>query len=404
MILGAQHVLVMFTGMIGAPLALARSLDLPTGLASAMVCGCMLGCGVGTLLASLGRPPLGGRLPLVLGVFTVYLGPVNEIAHTSGLAAAATSLLVGSLLTLVGSPVLARARAFLPPVVLGAVLLVTGASLLRIGAGLLFNGSPGAVLLGLLTLTLILALSAVQGATRSLSISSALLVGYAMAVASGLVDFSPLMAAPAFAMPMPLPFGLAWPSLSAAAAVLVCGLAAAVETTVQAVAVAAICGVPAGPRRVAGALAADGAGSALSVLFGGLPLTSYSQNIAAITLTGVGSRAVIATCGAMLVILACLPQVSLAVVAIPAPILGGVLLYVFGLIATVGITSMGPLAAQRDRTIVAGSLALGLGTTFAGPSLAALLPPTVQPFVADGIVVGMLAAILLNLMLPPPES
>ena len=399
--LGAQHLLVMFTGMIGAPLALARSLDLPPGLASAMLAGCMLGCGVGTLLGSLGRPPFGGRLPLVLGVFTVYLGPVNAVAHASGLAAAAASLLGGGLLTLIGSPVLARARAFLPPVVLGSVLLVTGASLLRIGVGLLFNGSLRATLLGLLTLMLILALSAGRGTIRSLSISLALLVGYGLAVVSGLVDFSPLNLSPVVAMPALLPFGLAWPPASAAAAVLVCGLAAAVETAVQAVAVGTICGVAVDRHRLAGALAADGTGSTLSVLFGGLPLTSYSQNIATISLTGVGSRTVVATCGAMLVALACLPRVSLAMVSIPAPVLGGVLLYVFGLIAVVGIASMGPLTAQRDRTIVAGSLALGLGTTFAGPALAALLPAGVQPFLADGIVVGMAAGILLNLVLPP---
>ncbi|MDB5583995.1 MAG: uracil permease, partial [Bradyrhizobium sp.] len=74
-VLGLQHVLVMFTAMVGSPLAIARALDLSPLQTSAMVAGCMLGCGVGTALSALGMGPIGGRLPLVLGIFSIFVSP-----------------------------------------------------------------------------------------------------------------------------------------------------------------------------------------------------------------------------------------------------------------------------------------------------------------------------------------
>jgi NCS2 family nucleobase:cation symporter-2 len=200
-------------------------------------------------------------------------------------------------------------------------------------------------------------------------------------------------------MPAVLPFGLEWPPAGALASILVCCIAAAVETSVQAVALAQICGVPPTTERVRGAIAADGAGSVLSVAFGGLPLTSYSQNIGAITLTGVGSRFVIATCGLILIVLSFLPGVSLAISLTPSPVIGGALLFIFGLIATLGIQTAGDLRRPRDRTIVAVSLALGLGVSFAGPALTGILSPVLRPFLGEGIIVGTIAAVLLNLVL-----
>jgi xanthine permease XanP len=62
-VLGLQHVLVMFTAMIGSPLAIARALELTQLQTAAMVSACMLGCGVGTHKTT--GEPVASRAPML---------------------------------------------------------------------------------------------------------------------------------------------------------------------------------------------------------------------------------------------------------------------------------------------------------------------------------------------------
>ncbi len=102
----------------------------------------------------------------------------------------------------------------------------------------------------------------------------------------------------------------------------------------------------------------------------------------------------------MLVALSCLPSLALALSLTPAPVLGGALLFLFGIIAVLGIRTCGSLLSDRDRIIVAVSLGLGLGVSFVSPQWLLELPTAVRPFVSDGIIVGMITAIFLNQALP----
>jgi uracil-xanthine permease len=401
-VLGLQHVLVMFTAMIGSPLAIARALELGQLQTGAMVSACMLGCGVGTALSAVGIGPIGGRLPLVLGIFSIFISPTIGIAKDSGMASVSGALLIGGFATFLGSPLLGRARALLPAVVVGAILLVTGATLLRIAAGLLLRGSPATIALGLFTLAIIVILGTHGTTLRVIAVFAGFLLAYGIAAAAGMIDFNALEHTSLIAVPAVLPFGVEWPSPAALATMLVCFLAAAVETSVQAVAVARICGVDPTANRIRGAIAADGVGSVASALFGGLPLTSYSQNIGAIALTGVGSRVVVTTCGVILIVLSFLPGVSLAISLTPSPVIGGALLFLFGAIAVLGIQTAGDLQKPRDRTIVAVSLALGLAVSFAGPALTEILPAVTRPFLGEGIIIGTISAVMLNIVLPDP--
>jgi xanthine/uracil permease len=131
---------------------------------------------------------------------------------------------------------------------------------------------------------------------------------------------------------------------------------------------------------------------------------SYSQNIGAIALTGVGSRVVVTTCGVILVVLSFLPGVSLATSLTPSPVIGGALLFLFGTISVLGIQTAGDLQKPRDRTIFMVSLALGPAVSFAGPALTEILPAVTQPFLGEGIIVGTIAAVTLNILLPDPGS
>jgi len=148
-------------------------------------------------------------------------------------------------------------------------------TLVRIAAGLLLRGSPSTIALGLLTLLIIVILGTCGTTLRVLAVFAGYLIAYSIAAVAGMIDFNALEHTPLIAVPAILAFGVEWPPPAALATMPVCFLAAAVETSVQAVAVARICGVDPAANRIRGAIAADGIGSLASALFGGLPLTSY---------------------------------------------------------------------------------------------------------------------------------
>src|ERR1700731_3346476 len=116
---GAQHVLVMFSAMVASPLVIGQLLNLPDALRLALITGVMLGCGIGTMISSLGVGWVGARLPLLLGAYTVYIGPVVQIAKTESLGAATGALLIGGIVLLAISPIVGKTRALFPPIVIG---------------------------------------------------------------------------------------------------------------------------------------------------------------------------------------------------------------------------------------------------------------------------------------------
>jgi NCS2 family nucleobase:cation symporter-2 len=166
-----------------------------------------------------------------------------------------------------------------------------------------------------------------------------------------------------------------------------------------------ITGVPAESWRIRGAVSNDGIGSAVSALFGGMALTSYSQNIGVISITGVGSRFVVAAGGAFLVLMALVPKVGAIIALMPNAVLGGVLLFMFGMVASVGIDIIGSnMRARRDAIIVAAALAVGLGIQAAPPGAFDAVPQALRILVTDGIVMGIILAMLLNIVMPREEK
>src|SRR5690349_14937012 len=145
---GLQHVLIMFVAMIAAPLVIGQLLDLPADQRSNMLTGVMLGCGIGTIVSALGLGFVGARLPIVLGAYSVYIGPVVAMAKASSLAGASTAMMLGGLVLLALSPVIGKMRALFPPVVIGTLLVITGITLIRIAVSLAagtntsYAGSP----------------------------------------------------------------------------------------------------------------------------------------------------------------------------------------------------------------------------------------------------------------------
>jgi xanthine permease len=410
---GFQHVLVMFTAMVGAPLIIARLLALPEQQTVTIVTASMLACGVGTMISALGIGFIGPRLPIVMGTFFVFIGPIVSTAKVSSLAAAMSAILVGAVVQFAVSPLFGKLRRFFPPIVAGTILVVIGAGLMKVAiiSAVGFNtpafGKPSTLLLSATMVLLILVITRfATGFAKAVSLFLALLAGYVLAGVFGLVNFHALNSASWIAIPTLMPYGsLVWPGIVPIVVMTICFLCAAAETTGHTFAVSKICDVEPSEARIRGAVANDGLSSGLSALLGGMPLTSYSQNIGAIALTGVGSRYVVAYGGAILIVMALVPKLGAIVSLIPSPVLGGALIFMFGMIASVGIAIIGTsVKARRNAILFATSIGVALGISAAPPGTFDIVPPALRIMVGDGIVMGILTAVALNIFLPEEKG
>jgi NCS2 family nucleobase:cation symporter-2 len=158
---------------------------------------------------------------------------------------------------------------------------------------------------------------------------------------------------------------------------------------------------PLTPRDLARGLRADALGALIGGLFNSLPYTSYSQNVAIVSMTGVRSRYVCAAAGALLILLGAIPKLSYLVTAIPPPVLGGAALVMFGMVAANGVLALGQVDFTTNRRrlyVVAIGLAVGLIPNI-NPHFFDRLPPAVAGYLHNGVMLGILATIVLNLAL-----
>jgi xanthine/uracil permease len=141
--------------------------------------------------------------------------------------------------------------------------------------------------------------------------------------------------------------------------------------------------------------------SAFAAVFNAFPNTSFSQNVGLVGFTGVASRFVVAIAGAFLVALGFVPKVAEVVAAMPAAVLGGAAIVLFGMIISIGmrLISRGAALNRRNLTIVAVSLVLGVGVEVQGDVLQQL-PSDLQVLVGSWLITGGVTALVLNAVLP----
>ena len=158
-------------------------------------------------------------------------------------------------------------------------------------------------------------------------------------------------------------------------------------------------------KELSGAVTADGLVSSLAGVFGCSPVTSFSQNVGLVAMTGVVNRRAIATGAAVLVLAGFVPVVSLVFASLPEAVLGGCTIMMFGNIIVSGFQMIANAGfSQRNITIAALSLAVGIGFTQMG-DIFAIFPELVQSVFADNCVaVVFVVAILASLLLPKDQK
>ncbi len=422
--LGIQHVLAMFVSNFTPAIIVAGAAGFGFGSAAAaegfpdmryLIQMCMLFAGAATLIQTIGMGPAGARLPIVQGTSFAFIPIMIPLVAGQGVEALSVlfgGILVGGLFHATLGTVIGRIRFALPPLVTGLVVLMIGLALVRVGIQYAAGGVPAmgtpafgnlqswSVALVVILVTLGLKFYA-RGMLAISAVLIGLLVGYAVAWAMGMVNFTAIARAPVFEMPVPFKYGV---TFTAAAVIGFCLMAfvSAVET------VGDVSGITKGgagreatDREISGATYADGIGTAVAGAFGGLPNTSFSQNVGLIAMTGLMSRHVVTIGAVFLILCGLIPKVGAAISTIPIEVLGGGVVVMFGMVCAAGISMLSDVEwNRRNMVIFAISLSLGLGLQLE-PAALQHLPDTARVLLSSGLLPAAALAITLNLILPP---
>lgn len=419
--LGIQHVLAMFASNVTPAIIVAGAAGFGFGSNSPdfpvmiyMIQMSMLFAGVATLFQTIGMGPVGARLPIVQGTSFAFLPvmiPAVAGQGVAGLAGLMTGIAIGGLFHFCIGTFVGRIRFALPPLVTGLIVLMIGLALIKVGIQYAAGGVPkigtpdfGSRAMWTPALVVIVVTLAIKFFTRGLLSVSAVLVGliagYVVAWSMGQVSFANVGRAAAFAPPIPFAWGV---EFNTAIIVGMCFMAviSAIET------VGDVSGITKGgagreatDREISGATFADGLGTAVAGVFGGLPNTSFSQNVGLISMTGVMSRHVVTIGAAFLILCGLVPKVGAVVSTVPINVLGGGVIIMFGMVAAAGINMLSDVTwNRRNMVIFAVSLSVGLGLQQA-PEALQHLGRTAQILLTSGLLPAAVLSIALNLLLP----
>jgi xanthine/uracil permease len=407
--IAAQHVLLALMLAIYAVLA-ARGVGLDPAGTAAFTAACLFGLGIGTALYGL-RTGLTPGLPLINIPNPATLATYIAVAGLHGLEATAGAFVVANLAILLLSGALPRLRAYLPPEVIGVVVLMLGVSLVpyaaRASAGMDSGGpfAPLAVAVALVTLAGIV-WPAVWG-SRRLRILAVLIgtaAGIVAALATGQLDLAAaerVAELPLLAPPFP-GLDLGWPRLEPAAIVpvfLIEVLAATrqVANTLTLDRLGDAKWRRADMRLVTRSVRTLALGNVLLASMGLITGGSAAANVGLAHASGVLSRQVALVAGAMLAALAFVPAVSTLIVLAPGPVIGGILIYTAAFMIVAGMDLILSRMLNTKRSFVVGiSLVVGL-SLYMVPEMTASAPRWSLTIVNSGLTVAALAAILLNM-------
>ena len=436
--LGLQHVLAMFVGNLTPILIITGACGIGAGSEFAelqvdLLQNAMLVAGIVTLVQLYAIGPVGGKVPIIMGTSSGFIGVFNSVARVmgggiAGYGAIMMASILGGLFETVLGFLLKPLRRFFPAVVTGTVVLSIGLSLVSVGVNSFGGGNAAAdfgsienLALGALVTVVIIAFKhGTKGMTSASSILIGIIAGYIASAVMGLflsptgvtadgveytkawaLNWDKVAEASWFSVPKLLPVPLVF-DLRAVVPVLIMFIVTAVET------VGDISGVTEGgmgreatDSELSGGVICDGLGSSFAALFGVLPNTSFSQNVGLVAMTKIVNRSALATGAVFLVFCGLLPKLAALISIMPQSVLGGAAVMMFSSIIISGIQliTKEPLTA-RNITIVSTALGLGYGIGANGAVIAGL-PQAVQLiFGGSGIVPAAILAIILNIVIP----
>ncbi|TKB43765.1 uracil-xanthine permease family protein [Thalassotalea mangrovi] len=393
-LLGLQMLFVAFGALVLVPIL--TGLDPNVALFTA---------GVGTLVFQLVTKR---QVPVFLASSFAFIAPISYGVATWGIAATMSGLAAAGLLYVLLSLLVAwRGNAIihklLPPVVVAPVIMVIGLNLAPVGVNMaLGKTGDGAAQLVDSNIALIISLSALavtlltsllgKGIFKLVPILVGLLVGYVLSLYFGIVNFDAVTSAGWFAMPNFTAPVFHWEAILF---ILPIAIAPAVEHIGDITAISGVAGKDylekPGLKRT---LMGDGLATSTAAMFGGPPNTTYSEVTGAVALTKSFNPVIMTWTAVFAIALSFLEKTGALLSTIPVPVMGGIMVLLFGTIAVIGLKTLVvaqvDLSKGKNMAIVAVALVFGLGGMHFDLGIMQL----------QGIALAAISAIVLNLVLP----
>ncbi len=414
--LGLQHVLAMFASNVTPSIIVAGAAGLAFGGAEQvyLIQMAMLFAGIATLFQTVGVGPVGARLPIMQGTSFAFVGVLAGIAATQGLGVALTACIIGGVIHFILGGFIKHLRWLFPPLVTGLVILAIGLYLIPVAIKYAAGGAAkfqmeaesfGSLMHWSVALTVVIVALALKfftkGTTSNAAILIGLIAGYALAYMLGMVSFDAVDKASWITSIQPLPYGFEF-SLGAVIAVTLVSIVSAIETVGDTSATTkAGAGRVATDEEISGATYADGLGTAVAGVFGGLPNTSFSQNVGIVGMTGIMSRHVVTIGALFLIVCGLIPKIGAVIASMPLPVLGGGVIVMFGMVAAAGLNMLTEINMnRRNMVIIAVSLACGLGLNLVPTAVQYVEPSVLKVLLTSAVAPTAIVAIVLNLVLP----
>lgn len=380
-ILGLQHTFTMFGATVLVPIL--TGLNISVALFTA---------GIGTWFFHFVTKM---KMPVFLGSSFAYIAPIVLVAQNyGGLEYATGGLVIAGLMYLilavavyfVGPKLI---YSFFPPIVTGPIIMVIGLNLAPVAVNM---AKDNWLLAGICLATVIAVSLFAKGFLKVLPVLCGLIVGYIAAIAMGLVDFTSVAEAAWFGLP---PFVL--PKFSGAAISIVAPVAIAsmVEHIGDVLAVSATVGddfvSDPGLHRT---LLGDGVATSLAAMLGGPANTTYSENTGVLALTKVYDPWVMRIAACFAIVLSMIPKLGAVISTIPGPVIGGISIVLFGMIASIGIRTVveNKVDFSLNRNLMIGAVILVFGIGGAVFDF--------KVFQLAGMALGAIVGIILNKILP----
>ena len=400
-LLSFQHVFAMFGATVLVPIL--------TGLSISVA---LVGSGIGTLIYIVATK---AKVPVYLGSSFAYIAAISIASQEFGPTSAFVGLMVvGFIYVLVATAIRFVGKAWLdsilPPLVIGPLIAIIGINLAPVATGQagLTPGSadpffvslaadPINPIIALVTfLATVLLATLAKGFFKVVPILGGIIVGYVVAAVLGVVSFGVVVDAPWFAFPdftFIGTYSLDWRAVLLFAPISFVTIAEHIgdHKVLGSITKRDFLQDPGLDRTLLG----DGIATFVSAALGGPANTTYGENTGVVAMTRVASVYVTGGAAVIAILLGFVGKFTALVSSIPTPVMGGILVLLFGLIAGNGLKVMVEakvnLSSIRNLIIVATMLVLGLGgAAFAINDAVAL----------TGMSLAAIAGILLNQFLP----
>ncbi|MBB6216896.1 uracil permease [Anaerosolibacter carboniphilus] len=385
-ILGMQHTFTMFGATVLVPLITGMNISVSLFMA-----------GVGTLLFHLitkGKVPafLGSSFAFIAPTLAVAALPNHDLQYAQGgiVIAGLIYLILAGLVYFFGQEKIVQ---FFPPIVTGPIIMVIGLKL----APTAIDMAKGNWTLAIVSLVIVVGISIFgRGFIQVLPVLCGLIGGYIFAIITGNVDFTPISQAAFFGIPK---FTIAKFDVQSVMMIAPIAIATMVEHIGDVLAIGATVekdffDEPGLHRTLLG----DGIATSLSAMLGGPANTTYSENTGVLALTRVFNPIIMRIAACFAILLGIVPKLGAVISTIPTPIVGGISIVLFGMIASIGgrtlVEHQVDFTKSRNLIIAAVILVLGLG--------GAALPIGfgTMSFTIEGMALAAITGIILNKVLP----